>query len=81
MAYEHGDPMTGYWHRCPLCGTEFYARAEWVYKRGYRNHKPVYYCSYTCVTRYDREEEEKKQKRKEARKNGRAGHEDRAAAE
>ena len=41
--------LEGYKHYCPLCGKEFWAFADWQYRRkipGIRN--KVYYCSYRC---------------------------------
>jgi hypothetical protein len=63
-------PLEGWKYICPLCGAEFWARAEWVYKIGYHGTTNVYYCSYPCWMTAKRAKEEEKLRKKEARKNG-----------
>ena len=41
-------PLEGYQHKCPECGKEFWAMADWAYKAGYAN-RPVYVCSWKCL--------------------------------
>ena len=47
-------PLEGYRHVCPICGREFWAMANWVYKVGYE-HRPVYLCSWTCLQKKRKE--------------------------
>ena len=44
-----------------MCGKEFWAYAEHVYKRG-PAYSPIYICSWKCTLAYDKEFEEKKKK-------------------
>ena len=70
MPYKCGDPMAGYWHKCPMCGKEFYARSEWVYQRRLEKGEPIYFHTYSCMNKYDEQIEEIKRQKKEAKKNG-----------
>lgn len=45
--------LDGNQRRCPICGKEFWASREWVYKKGY-DHDMKYYCSWTCYRRKTR---------------------------
>ena len=39
-------------HSCPVCGKQFYSDDQfWVYKRC--PHKPIYFCTYGCLRKYD----------------------------
>lgn len=46
---------------CPICGKEFFiCTEEWAFKRQKKkNGHPFYMCSYTCVRKWDAENEEK----------------------
>ena len=65
MSHSIGEPIGGYWHLCPICGKEFHAGADWVYRRGYDEHHRSYFCSWKCIRLYEKQEEEKKLRRKE----------------
>jgi len=45
--------------RCPICNKEFFVQWQtlWTYKRGKPN--PKYFCTYSCVRKYDKSKEEK----------------------
>ena len=40
---------------CPVCGKEFYASAEWVYRRGYDSKGLRWFCSWKCLRRDEKE--------------------------
>lgn len=46
--------------RCPICGKVFamVCTERWVYKRRFDERATVYYCSYGCTVKADREREE-----------------------
>ena len=37
---------------CPVCGKQFIAREEWVFKRMDKNW-PKFFCSYSCTKAWD----------------------------
>lgn len=45
---------------CPVCGEEFYAGDEWVYRHWDTNRKKnrIYFCSWGCMRRYENGETE-----------------------
>jgi len=65
MAHSVGEPIGGYWHRCPICGKEFHAGADWVYRKGYEERNKTYYCSWKCLRIFEKKTEEEKTRRKE----------------
>lgn len=53
------DPVGGFRHVCPVCNKEFYAGAEWVYRKTIRTKKSyanLYLCSWTCFRKIERGE-------------------------
>lgn len=46
---------------CPICGKTFAVICEgrWAYKRGTTGSATIYYCSYGCTVKAEREREEK----------------------
>ena len=41
--------------KCPVCGKDFIAREEWVFKRtNPKSHWPIYICSYSCLKEFDK---------------------------
>ena len=58
-----GEPLTGYRKLCPVCGKEFWAFADWRYRRMDKaTRSKTYYCSWKCIRATEiREEEEAKQ--------------------
>ena len=45
-----GEPLTGYNHRCPVCGKEFWAYADWIYRKWNKAERTkIYYCSWKCI--------------------------------
>ena len=53
--------MTGCWHTCPICGREFFAKSEWLYRKTERmTNRRIYYCSWKCVRIFEEREEKKK---------------------
>ena len=40
--------FTVYRKHCPVCGKEFYASGEWVYRKGYAHNLRIY-CSWRCM--------------------------------
>ena len=58
--------MTGYMHECPVCGKEFWAYADWSYrKRNKAGQMKIYYCSWKCLRSLEREAELKKRNKAE----------------
>lgn len=49
-----GEPLEGYRKVCPVCGSDFWARYDWVYKKFYGK-KQTYYCSWKCLRKVERE--------------------------
>lgn len=47
--------MEGYKKVCPICGKEFWAMSNWVYKQTYKGHNKTYYCSYKCIRKEQKE--------------------------
>jgi len=61
---------------CPECGKEFYCtnQGEWVYKR-ITDNKRATFCSWSCMRKHDKKEEEKVAAKREAgKKNHWRGH-------
>ena len=51
------EKLEGYKHYCPLCGKEFWAFADWKYRRRVKGIKnKVYYCSYKCWRKAEEDE-------------------------
>ena len=46
---------------CPVCGREYWAGLDWVYKRGYEK-SMKYFCSWTCLRKYDQAKESDKKR-------------------
>ena len=40
--------------KCPVCGKEYWAGLEWVYKRGYEK-SLKYFCSWGCLRKDEKE--------------------------
>lgn len=61
--------FVGYAHVCPTCGKTFWVMhpTEWVYKR-YRRRKDdvttMFFCSWSCLRKFDKSREEKQKKKK-----------------
>lgn len=57
-----GEPLTGYRKLCPVCGKEFWAFADWRYRRMDKaTRSKTYYCSWKCIRATEIREEEAKQ--------------------
>lgn len=54
--------------KCYLCGREFYAGGQYVYKRNYPTGHVKFFCSYSCVRDFDRSREERRNKQRNAEK-------------
>ena len=50
--------MEGYRKICPICGKEFWAMSDWVYRRGHKGHTKKYYCSYRCIRKLEEKKTE-----------------------
>lgn len=52
------EPMEGFKHFCPICGKEFWAQTEWIYKKSKRirgtYYTPEYYCSWKCFRKTEK---------------------------
>lgn len=58
-----GEPLSGYQKKCPECGKEFWAYGDWSYTKTDRKTKSkIYYCSWGCLRKKEREEEKKDRK-------------------
>lgn len=58
----------GKWPRhCRICGKEFYANDDWVYKIRRGPKEARWFCRYNCMQAYKKEEERKKEERKRDR--------------
>ncbi len=55
----------GYERNCAMCGKEIITRPGWAYKRGYKKSKETYYCSWPCLQRALKEEEEQTGKKRD----------------
>ena len=62
------EPVGGKKRKCPLCGKTFGAFADWAYrlKEPYI-HEKIYYCSWPCMRKREKQLEEEKELRKEKR--------------
>lgn len=58
------EPLAGREKQCPVCRKEFFAGADWVYKRGYMDSKQVYICSWKCLNKWDEEKKNGSHKKK-----------------
>lgn len=53
------EPLTGRKKICPECGKEFYACGDWSFKKMDQATKTkVYYCSWGCIRKSERAEEQ-----------------------
>ena len=46
--------------KCKTCGKEFIARENWVYKRVDRNRCYKWFCSWSCLKKFDEKHKGKK---------------------
>ena len=52
------EPFQGGWHKCPICGKKFRISAgesDWTFIK-WKKGKRVYFCSWKCVRRKEKEE-------------------------
>ncbi len=50
------EPLAGTEKRCPLCGKEFWAGSEWVFRKTDRKTGYIkYYCSWGCIRKLEKE--------------------------
>lgn len=58
---ERNEHMLGRWPRkCKICGKKFFANDEYAYKikKGWKDVK--WFCSWSCMRKFEREQEAKK---------------------
>ena len=46
--------------KCMICGKQFIAREEWAFKRPDRNRCYKWFCSWSCLKKFDEKHKEKK---------------------
>lgn len=61
-----GERLLGRWPRkCKVCGKEFFANDDWVYKLTYdKKRKLIWFCSYHCKNDFIKKEGEKSEKKR-----------------
>ena len=62
MTVKRKEKLEGYKHYCPICGKEFWAFADWQYRKRVPGKKnKIYLCSSKCKQEVEREKEKAKE--------------------
>ena len=58
---ERNEHLLGRWPRkCKECGKKFFANDDYVYKHKRGPHDAKWFCSWSCMRKYEKEQEAKK---------------------
>ena len=71
---NEGKIPLGSYHKCPICGKRFFTSSpgEYVYKRNVKTEYGStiwFYCSWTCLRKWDEDHEPKPKRNYSARRN------------